>query len=104
MMVAVDFNPRAGTPLVQARRLATIEGLDCCHATGVFFYFSFRMLKRPATLIGHSVTNSIKSKFTINPLYDHFVRPAGFNHPCNFFLAHPHPFFNWTRELKFGIF
>jgi hypothetical protein len=65
-MVAVGFNPRAGIPRIHTRRIATIEGPDRRYATGVFFIFSFRTLKRPATLIGHSVTNSTNYKSTIN--------------------------------------
>jgi hypothetical protein len=59
MMVAVVFYPRAGIPLIQTRRVATIEEPNRRYTTGMFFIFSFRTLTRPATFIGHSVTNSI---------------------------------------------
>jgi hypothetical protein len=89
MVAVVFFNPRAGIPLIQARRVATIEGPDRRYATGLFYIISFRMLKHPATLIGHSLTNSTNYESTINQLYNHLVRPSGFSHPCNFFVAHP---------------
>jgi hypothetical protein len=68
MMVDVGFNPRASPPHNKARRVATIEGSDRRDATGVFFYFQFQALKRPATFIGHSVTNSINYESTIDHL------------------------------------
>ena len=88
MLGAVGFNPRAGIPLIQIRR-ATIVVPVRRYAIGVVFYVSFRTLKRPATLMGHSVTNSTNYKSTIKQLYDHLVRPNYFRHPCSFFVAHP---------------
>jgi hypothetical protein len=61
-MVAVDFTPWAAIPLIQTRRVATIEESDRRNATGVFlFSVSGRKNVRLPSLVTLGPAQSIMS-------------------------------------------